>query len=238
MLPLGKLTSTAILHCYRLLRLIYYNTGGIEMKKRTPAHIGIIPDGNRRWAIENGYDKKDGYSSGILPGFKLYEIMLHEGISEATFYGFTKDNNKRPKEQRDEFTKSCIDAVNLLSHRDANLHVIGNTDSPAFPDELKEYANQRVCFGQGKININFLVNYDWKWDLESALKRGTIASHIIPRVDMIIRWGGRRRLSGFLPVQSVYADFYVIEQYWPDFEERHFYDALDWYQNCDITLGG
>lgn len=210
----------------------------MESFARIPSHIGIIPDGNRRWALENGYQKKDGYEHGIRPGFDLYEMMLQYGIKEATFYGFTKDNNKREKEQRDAFTRACVDAVELLSGRDANLLVIGNTDSAAFPPQLKKYANQRVRFGRGLINVNFLVNYDWEWDLAGLTKNKHIASWDIPRVDLIIRWGGRTRLSGFLPAQSVYSDFYTISDYWPDFSRTHFIDALRWYQNCDVTLGG
>lgn len=208
------------------------------MFKRIPDHIGIIPDGNRRWAQEHGLTKSDGYGHGISPGFALYEKMLEYGIREATFYGFTRDNNKRPVDQRAAFTQACVDAVQLLSHRDANLLVIGNTDSAVFPKDLLEYANHRVSFGRGLININFLVNYDWEWDLKSASKTGHIASKEISRMDMIIRWGGRRRLSGFLPVQSVYADIYVVEKYWPEYEDQHFLDALEWYQDCDVTLGG
>lgn len=210
----------------------------MESFKRLPSHIGIIPDGNRRWALKNGFQKKDGYKHGIQPGFELYEMMLKYGIQEATFYGFTKDNNKREKDQRDAFTKSCVDAVQLLSGKDANLLVIGNTESPAFPLELKKYANKRVHFGRGLINLNFLVNYDWEWDLKNLIENRRLKSSDIPRVDLIIRWGGRRRLSGFLPAQSVYADFYIVDDYWPDFNKSHFLDALRWYQNCDVTLGG
>ena len=210
----------------------------METFKRIPAHIGIIPDGNRRWAEENGYQKKDGYHHGVEPGFELYEMMLEYGISEATFYGFTKDNNNRAIDQREAFTKACVDAVELLSGKDANLFVIGNTDSSAFPLELKKYANKRVPFGRGLININFLVNYDWEWDLKNMMKDKHIASFEIPRVDLIIRWGGRRRLSGFLPVQSVYADFFIVDDYWPSFEKSQFINALKWYQDCDVTLGG
>ena len=208
------------------------------MYHRVPKHIGVIPDGNRRWALGKGLQKKEGYVHGIDPGFRLYQLMLEQGIQEATFYGFTKDNTKREREQREAFTKACIDSVNLLRDRDANLLVIGNTESSAFPQELLPYANKRVRFGEGKININFLVNYDWEWDLKNALETGKIASNDIARVDLLIRWGGRRRLSGFLPVQSVYADFYIVDDYWPDFTDQHFYDALDWYQSCDVTLGG
>ena len=210
----------------------------MELFKRMPTHIGIIPDGNRRWADERGFPKRDGYSEGIKPGFELYEIMLEYGIHEATFYGFTKDNNKRAVDQREAFTKACVDAVKLLSGRDANLLVIGNTDSVAFPPELKEYANKRVHFGRGLVNINFLVNYDWEWDLKNMIKNNRIASSEIPRIDLIIRWGGRRRLSGFLPVQSVYSDFYIIDDYWPSFNKSQFLSAIRWYQDCDVTLGG
>jgi undecaprenyl diphosphate synthase len=215
--------------------------------RRIPKHIGIIPDGNRRWALNNSLAKHEGYDHGITPGFEIYELMLQYGIKEATFYGFTMDNTKRPKIQSEAFSRACIDAVNKLANRDANLLVIGNTNSKVFPNELRKYANKRVNFGRGLININFLVNYDWSWDLGNAITSlvedkvniyNRIASSDISRIDLIIRWGGRRRLSGFLPVQSVYSDFYVIEDYWPDFKKEHFYEALRWYQDTDITLGG
>lgn len=210
----------------------------MELFKRIPSHIGIIPDGNRRWASAQGFHKSQGYTYGIHPGFELYEMMIEYGIKEATFYGFTKDNNKREKTQRDAFTKACIDAVELLSGRDANLLVIGNTESSAFPEELLKYANKRVHFGKGLINLNFLVNYDWEWDLNNLTVNKALHSSDIPRLDLIIRWGGHRRLSGFLPAQSVYADFYIVNDYWPDFQKSQFLDALRWYQDCDVTLGG
>ncbi len=216
--------------------------------KRIPKHIGIIPDGNRRWAECNHLEKQEGYSHGISPGFKLYELMLEYGVKEATFYGFTQDNTKRPKRQKEAFINACVNAVDILANRDANLLVVGNTDSNVFPKELIKYANKRIKFGQGLVNINFLVNYDWEWDLKHALTNNSgnvnnslhnhIKSRDISRIDMIIRWGGRRRLSGFLPIQSVYSDIYIIDDYWPDFDEQHFIDALQWYQATDITLGG
>lgn len=122
----------------------------------------------------------------------------------------------------------------------------GNTDSPLFPSELIPYT-KRVTLGQGLINVNFLVNYGWEWDLNHSLEDRSlgnkklsqrIASSDISRIDLIIRWGDRRRLSGFLPVQSIYADFYVLDKMWPDFSPDDLYQALDWYQNQDVTLGG
>lgn len=215
--------------------------------KRIPKHIGIIPDGNRRWAVKRNLEKQDGYSHGVEPGFTLYEQLLELGVKEVTFYGFTKDNTNRPAIQTAAYTKACIEAVTSLENKDANLLVIGNTNSSVFPDELKKYANKRVQFGKGLININFLVNYDWNWDLAQSNIQSqnhsknfieNIASRDISRIDLIIRWGGRTRLSGFLPVQSVYSDFYVIDKYWPDFQKTDLLDALNWYQDCDVTLGG
>ena len=212
---------------------------------RLPKHIGIIPDGNRRWAENNGLSKEKGYNIGINPGLLLFKICQKLGIEEITYYGFTTDNTKRPAKQKDAFTKACIDAVKLLSHEDAELLVVGNIESPCFPPELMQFTKRKV-FGKGGLKVNFLVNYGWEWDLnlsrQTYHKRNNfdlvLHSKDISRIDLIIRWGGRRRLSGFLPIQSVYSDFYVVDDYWPDFKPQHLYDALDWYSDQDVTLGG
>lgn len=73
---------------------------------RIPKHIGIIPDGNRRWAVGKGMEKEDGYDRGISPGMTLYHLCRKLGIKEMTFYGFTVDNTKRPSIQREAFSKA------------------------------------------------------------------------------------------------------------------------------------
>lgn len=212
---------------------------------RIPEHIGIIPDGNRRWAESNGMSKEKGYMIGTGPGLELFKLCQQAGVKELTYYGFTVDNTKRPAEQRKAFSDACIHAVEMLSKEDADLLVIGNSDSPMFPEELLPYTIRKT-FGNGGMKVNFLVNYGWEWDLNylkmaANTKRNIsdfIKSKDISRVDLIIRWGGRRRLSGFLPVQSIYSDFYVIDDYWPDFKPEHFWGALEWYEHQDVTLGG
>lgn len=201
---------------------------------RIPKHIGIIPDGNRRWASLRGLGKEKGYDSGISPGLSLFKLCQKEGVEEITFYGFTTDNTKRPTIQKHAFIQACIDSVLLLAKEDAELLVIGNTESKVFPKELIPFT-KRTTFGKGGIKVNFLVNYGWEWDLKTIPE---IKSKDISRMDLIIRWGGRRRLSGFLPIQSVYSDFYIIDEFWPDFKEEHFYDAIEWYNTQDVTLGG
>jgi undecaprenyl diphosphate synthase len=131
---------------------------------RSPEHIGIIPDGNRRWAASKGITKKKGYAMGLNPGMLLFNLCKQSGIKELTFYGFTTDNTKRPSEQRIAFTEACIKAVEMLSREDAALLVVGGTDSAIFPKELLPFTNRKTC-SKGEINVNFLVNYGWKWDL-------------------------------------------------------------------------
>jgi undecaprenyl diphosphate synthase len=172
---------------------------------------------------------------------------LELGIKELTFYGFTVDNTKRPSVQIGAFQKACVDAVEYLASKDADLLVVGNTQSRFFPKALLPYT-ERTRFGSGLIKVNFLANYGWNWDLNYAARNGAtsssgnvvdaIASSDISRIDLIIRWGGGRRLSGFLPIQSVYADFYVVDEMWPDYTREQVLEALEWYQGQDITLGG
>lgn len=212
---------------------------------RIPNHIGVIPDGNRRWAVARGLAKEMGYREGLQPGLELLKLCKELGVKELTYYGFTADNTKRPSAQTKAFVQACIEAIELIAREDVSLLVIGNTDSKVFPKELMQYT-RRTNIGKGGIKVNFLVNYGWEWDLGNLLanpKKRTkiiksLKSNDVSRVDLLIRWGGRRRLSGFLPAQCVYADFYVVDDYWPDFKEEHFYEALRWYDGQDVTLGG
>lgn len=210
---------------------------------RLPSHIGVIPDGNRRWAMDHHLPKHDGYQAGIRPSLELFKICQGLGIKELTFYGFTEDNINRPEEQIKAFRQGCVDLAQIFSEEDVELLVMGNSASLHFPRELLPYT-KRTIIGNGGMRVNLLVNYGWLWDLSKAMNvsEGSdflelIHSSDISRVDLIIRWGGRKRLSGFLPVQSVYSDFYIIDAYWPDFKPEHFYKALEWYDGQNITLG-
>ncbi|HEX2950918.1 MAG TPA: polyprenyl diphosphate synthase [Armatimonadota bacterium] len=230
---------------------IWYEVDNVNIPKfsRLPRHIVLIPDGNRRWAQQHGLPKEAGYAAGLAPVEQFCDICLALGIEEMTAYGFTMDNTKRPSEQRVAFQRACVRAVEILHSRDVAILVVGNDESPMFPRELLPYRT-RQNNEQGKLRGNLLVNYDWNWDLRQAMrdeatrKRSrkdflrTIGSADVSRIDLVIRWGGRRRLSGLLPVQSVYADFYVIDDYWPDFQPEQFFEALRWYETQDVTLGG
>jgi undecaprenyl diphosphate synthase len=135
--------------------------------------------------------------------------------------------------QIEAFRLACVAFAREIVRRGAALLVVGDDSSDQFPDELRAFSTRK---GSG-IKVNFLVNYHWEWDL-AGLQQGQIRSQDVSRLDLIVRWGGGRRLSGFLPVQSVYADFYVVDQHWPDFQAKHFDDALRWFKEQDRTLGG
>jgi undecaprenyl diphosphate synthase len=212
---------------------------------RIPKHIGIIPDGNRRWAVGAGLEKKDGYAHGLQPGVEVLHLAREAGVEEVTYYGFTTDNCGRPAEQVAAFSQACVDAVERIAAEPVSLLVVGNHKARTFPKQLLPYT-QRQNLNGGGIKVNFLVNYGWEWDLAGLDCPGSsrpeicrqLQSRDVSRVDLIIRWGGMRRLSGFLPVQAVYADFYVVDRLWPEFQAEDFHQALAWYQKQDVTLGG
>lgn len=213
-----------------LLLITYINL--LTMAK-LPNHIGFIPDGNRRWALRQDLPKEAGYAHGILPGLLLFEECKKYKIQEVSVYCFTQDNTKRPSIQKQAFSEATQVFATEIIRRGAALLVVGDENSSQFPSVLKKF-RQRTGVG---MKVNLLINYGWEWDL-AGLKNGGLRSEEISRIDLIVRWGGGSRLSGFLPVQSVYADFYVREEYWPDFEIQHFEDALAWFRKQDQTLGG
>ncbi|OON97403.1 MAG: di-trans,poly-cis-decaprenylcistransferase [Epulopiscium sp. Nele67-Bin005] len=213
---------------------------------RIPKHIAIIPDGNRRWAKNKGFDKHEGYTYGLEPAVCSLNLCKKYGVKEVTYYGFTTDNCKRPKAQVEAFATACVDAVKLIEDKEVSLLVVGNTKSALFPEELLPYTTRTNPNEENFTRVNILVNYGWEWDLsglnQDATSRktiqGAIKSHDVSRIDLIIRLGGRCRLSGLLPIQSVYSDIFCLDDMWPDFCDEHFEKALQWYNTQDITLGG
>ena len=208
---------------------------------RMPRHVGLIPDGNRRWARERGLPVAAGYMAGVHKGLQMLRDCSDLGMEEVSVYGFTQDNTKRPKDQRIAFAGACVAFVEAALKYDIALLVVGDSTSPMFPEELKPFVSQR----QGKgLLVNMLVNYGWEWDLKTAFASGQkrvldgLASSQVSRIVMVMRWGGCRRLSGFLPVQSVYSDFYVVDEYWPEYEVDQVLAALTWFQSQEQTLGG
>lgn len=181
-----------------------------------------------------GLGKEAGYAHGVAPGIALFEECRNRGIREITVFCFTQDNTKRPARQTKAFTEATVALAKEVASRGAAIRIVGDRRSRLFPQELAELDCADTNAGP---RVNLLVNYGWKWDLD-GLREGALRSHDIPRLDLVVRWGGGRRLSGFLPVQAVYADIFVCDELWPDYQARHLDEALAWYREQDRTLGG
>ena len=217
---------------------------------KIPRHIGIIPDGNRRWAVEHGMEKESGYAYGVEKGKDLFDILFHLGVDEVTVYAFTKDNTKRPPHITRSYVAAVVDFLSWVRERDVSILAVGDSRSNVFPKVFEEFLEPGPHRDE-MMKLNFLINYDWRWDMQQAAERYRrqytgrpfdpyqhMPSRRISRVDLLIRWGGTSRLSGFPPIQTVYSDIYVVDDMWPDFKPAHIQEALEWYQTVDVTLGG
>lgn len=192
-------------------------------------------------------NKEEGYAAGLAPAWTLYREGMRLGIAEVSVYGFTQDNTRRPRIQVEAFQQACVRFAREMVEAGVPLQAIGDSRSDLFPAELRQ-----LCRAPdprpGWPKINLLVNYGWRWDLETGMRAAAegrasswlegLGSRDVSRVDLVVRWGDRRRLSGMLPIQTTYADFHVVGALWPDFELRHVHEALTWYQDQDVTLGG
>jgi len=217
-------------------------------RTRIPRHIGFIPDGNRRWALGQGRSRQEGYAAGITPGLRLLERCHELGIQEVSIYGFTIENTSRARVQVNAFRGACVEFAQAAIAGGAALLAIGDSRSTLFPRELAPFLATRSL---GHLKVNLLVHYSFAWDvrqLSNAPPQSAgvahhgpmdrLGSHGASRIDLVVRWGGRRRLSGFLPFQTAYADLHVVDTLWPDMHMGELDGALAWYAQQEATLGG
>ncbi|EQD38407.1 undecaprenyl pyrophosphate synthetase [mine drainage metagenome] len=113
-------------------------------QRRLPRHIGFIPDGNRRWAVQHGLAKEQGYARGIAPGLALFEACKALGVEEISIYGFTQDNTRRPTAQAEQFRSACVVFANEISRCGAALLVLGDERSRQFPVELAAFRTRKA----------------------------------------------------------------------------------------------
>ena len=216
-----------------------------------PRHIAIIMDGNRRWAKKRNLPVKFGHKQGAETLKKLARYANKIGLEYLTVYAFSTENWKRSEEEvnalmsllqnyLDDFAKEA-DTENIV------IRVIG--DREALSDKLNEKideAIERTKSNTGTI-FNIALNYGGRDEIVCATKKiaekvkngqinieeineGLISQNLytsdIPDPDLLIRTSGEMRLSGFLPWQSVYSEFYFIEKLWPDFTSDDLDEAI------------
>ncbi len=231
---------------------------------RTPKHVAIIMDGNRRWAKLRGLAVYKGHEVAIDI---LESIVVHaekKGIDLLTFWAFSTENWKRNKLEIEFLMKIFRDtlmgpAIQRLIQKGVKINTIG--DLSRFPGDVQEKVDEVVKKSKNndKIVVNLALDYGGREELVQAMNvilnevenlenpsdkkidEATISSHLYtagqPDPDLIIRTGGDQRLSGFLTWQAIYSELYFTDTYWPDFDEKEFDKALADYASRERRFG-
>ncbi len=213
---------------------------GATLNPQIPKHIGVIPDGNRRWSDLHNLSKEDGYKAGYLAMKNFVMDCKEIGIQEITAYGCSNDNLKRTVDDKKHFIKCIYELASYLKNKNIDVRLIGNHNDPNFPGILKDFNSEQP---NGNLKVNVLVDYSFEWDLQTAIKKLIASSNndqkyslndlletfFIPPVDLLLRWGNSYRLSGFLPYQTEYADLYFFNKLWPEYTRPDLNEALAWY---------
>ena len=228
-----------------------------------PAHLGIIMDGNGRWAKKRGLPRQAGHVTGAKVFRTIAKHCEKRGIGTVTFYTFSTENWKRPPEEveaimnllRQYLKESLAD----LKKENIRTRFIGDRSVLA-PDiqELMAEAERETADKTGMI-LNLAINYGGRAELTTAMRRmaeevrdGSLAPEDIneeciterlytagqPDVDMILRPSGEYRLSNFLIWQCAYAEYVFDEILWPDFTTKDLDRALEAYAGRHRRFGG
>ncbi len=218
---------------------------------RVPRHIGIIMDGNRRWAEARGLPKSLGHKAGADAARRTIEAAAEAGISWLTLFAFSSENWKRPEEEITDLTgllgMYLRHEVGQLVKHGIRLRVIG--DRQRFGEEIAEAAAaaEARTAGGTRLNLNVALSYGARSEIAAAARaiaedvasgrvkpaevtEALLASHLstagMPDPDLVIRTSGEQRLSNFLLWQAAYAEFAFPDVLWPDFGADHLRAAL------------
>ena len=231
-------------------------------KDNLPRHVGIIMDGNGRWAKKRGLPRSAGHKAGAQNLQKIAEFAGDMGIKYITAYAFSTENWKRPKEEVDELMDLLLVYLRdkkIIAGKNLKIKVIG--DRSALSDEInkeidviEDYTKdneERTMYlainygGRQEIVKAMQDIYDdikdgklEKSELNEALISQKIYTNEVPDADLIIRPSGELRLSNFLMWQSAYSEFWFSDINWPDFSPKDFTRAILDYQNRNRRFGG
>ena len=200
-----------------------------------PRHIGIIMDGNGRWAERRGLPRKEGYAAGLAALRKVLGRAAERGVETVTVYAFSTENFARPEEEIRAIVK-VADAFDRSYDGDMRVSYMG--DIYAFGDEFAEGVEsvETRTAGNPGLRLNIAFGYGGRADIVNAAKRAAdkgdfteedfaanLSSAGLPPLDLVIRSGGEKRLSGFMLYEAAYAELWFTDALWPDFDG----DALD-----------
>ena len=221
-----------------------------------PIHLGIIMDGNGRWAKRRGLPRTAGHRAGADVFKDISKECGRLGIEQVTFYAFSTENWKRSKEEVDTLMKLFRDFLitakeNIEESDDMRIRFIGEREG--LDPELLRLMDEAEIETAGKPGtvINLAINYGGRQEIVSAVNRliadgktqiteQDISDRIytLPDCDLIIRPSGEQRLSNFLLWQAAYGEFWFSNVLWPDFKVRDLHKALRDFENRNRRFGG
>lgn len=230
---------------------------------RIPAHVGVIMDGNGRWAKARGKPRTEGHLAGVKALRQLVESCINYGIEYLTVFSFSSENWTRPKDEISfifgllrRFVASDLEK---LHRNNVRVKIIGTREG--LDDSLRRLIAEveaTTAMNTG-LKLQVAFNYGGKAEIAEAVRRiaalvaaGRLKAEDItedtigralytsgmPDPDIIIRTSGEQRFSNFLLWQSAYAELVFVEENWPDFDEAAFRRVLEDYSGRDRRYGG
>lgn len=232
------------------------------MPERLPRHVAVIMDGNGRWAKQRGMPRIMGHRRGVDVLKDLLRCCRDWGIEALTAYAFSTENWGRPAEEV-EFLMTLFERVlrqelREMMQENVRISFVGNLN--ALPRSLQEEIDRAVTATQSNPGIRFTVatNYGGRQEILQAcraiatqvqqglLQPDQIDESLFERhlytagvcdPDLLIRTSGEMRISNFLLWQMAYAEIYVTNTLWPDFDRKEFHQALCAFQQRDRRFG-
>jgi len=227
-----------------------------------PKHIGIIMDGNRRFAKRLMLKPWKGHEWGAKKVKALFEWAKPLGVEELTLYSFSIENFNRPKEEFDYLMSVVVKETNalltdpLVTVHKIRVNFIGRLYM--FPKEVQDSIN--ALMEATKNNDGFIYNFAFGYGgrtevidatkkIAQQVKEGTLDINQINEEsfskclytdhepEMIIRTGGDHRTSNFLPFQAAYSEWFFIEKLWPEFEKEDFVECIEQFQSRERRFG-
>ena len=236
--------------------------GALDMN-RIPRHISCIMDGNGRWATARGLARTEGHKAGIVSLREIITAAVRLGVDVLSAYAFSTENWNRPKHEvavlMHLFAKTFIDELPLLKRE--NVRVVFLGDISALPSRTREVFEYGLaeCRDHTGMTLALAVNYGGRAELVRAARElarnvvsGTITAddidedaisvHLytagLPDPELVIRTSGEMRVSNYLLWQIAYAEFYITDTYWPDFDRWGLIRAILAFQGRDRRFGG
>ncbi len=231
---------------------------------RLPRHVGVMLDGNRRWARLRGADTAHGHRAGADNIAPLLEWCQEAGVEVVTLWLLSTDNLRRDQREVEPLLAIIEDVVTELAHRRCwRINLVGADH--LLPEQTVQVLRAAVAATADVAGmvVNVAIGYGGRQEIADAVRsllaeaaeQGTpieelartvqvedIAEHLYtkgqPDPDLVIRTSGEQRLGGFLLWQSAHSEFYFCEAYWPDFRKVDFLRALRAYAERERRFGG